>query len=568
MPDLVYVDFLAGDERGMPIPDLRKDEVTFRMDGKPRQIRSLQFIPFGEAPLGDRIARRPLPPPFGTNILAQSGRLIMIVVEHESIRPGKERPAMQGLERMLSRLSDSDRVGLATMPHGRVEVEPTTDHEAVADVLRRLKGQAPQLQGELSQAAIDSEKACNSRLTLTTLTGLLEALSVVEGPKSIVFVSSGVMPPRRDALMTQAPGRCEIRSVYFDSVADAASLARAHFYVVQPDDLNADAARQAFDNPTASRFSSADDEFAGLQHLTGVTGGEIFRLNGPADAVFAHIARESSGYYMVGFEPLLEERDGMSHRVEIKVARPRASVRSRPHLTLAKGPSSTTPQQMLRDPRIYHDLPLRAVAYPARMLDDARLKIVGVAEPLDPGVPVTAMSMAVLDAKGRISSQWTATAEELKGAPDAARRNPHIMSALVAPAGNYRLRVAAVDANGRRGSVDYEFDAVFENAGTLKVSALALGTGPLDAFTPRMLFIDEPSATAFLELYGDPAKAAGVSVRLEIASDRDDPAIVSAPAPTQPATESDRRMAAGTLPLGSLEPGDYIVRAIITSDGR
>ena len=27
-------------------------------------------------------------------------------------------------------------------------------------------------------------------------------------------------------------------------------------------------------------------------------------------------------------------------------------------------------------------------------------------------------------------------------------------------------------------------------------------------------------------------------------------------------------MAAGTIPLGTLEPGDYVVRAVVTSDGR
>ncbi len=264
--DLISVDFLATGDDGLPIPDLDKSEITFKLDGKARGIRSLQFVPLADAPLGDLAPRlHPLPPPFGTNVLAESGRVLMIVIEHESIRPGKERPALNALDRMLSRLSPADRVGLATMPHGRVEVELTNDHEQVRDALRRIKGQAPQAQGTSTQAAIDSEKACNSRLTLSTLTGLLESLSVVEGPKSIVFVSSGVMPPRRDALMTQAPGKCEIRSVYFEEVADAASLARAHFYVVQPDDLNADSASHAFEDPTASRFSSSDEELAGLR---------------------------------------------------------------------------------------------------------------------------------------------------------------------------------------------------------------------------------------------------------------------------------------------------------------
>ena len=559
--DLISVDFLAVDEQGQPIPDIRKDELAFKVDGRTRAIRSLQFVPLGDAPLGDLVARgRPLPPPFGTNVLAESGRIVMIVIEHETIRPGRERPAADALDRMLSRLSPADRVGLATMPHGGVEVELTTNHEDVRAALRRIRGIAPQAPAGVPQASIDSEKACNSRLTLSTLSGLLQALSVVEGPKSIVFVSSGVMPPRRDALMTQAPGKCEIRSVYFEEVADAASLARAQFYVVQPGDLNADSARQAFDNPTASRFSSSDEELAGLQHLTGVTGGELFRLNGPVEPAFARIARESSGYYVIGFEPAPAERDGMRHRVELKVTRPRASVRTRPHVAIAKGPGPTTPQKMLRDARVFHDLPLRALAYASRLKGDAKLKVVAVGEPLDRSVPLVSAAMALIDARGRVSSQWTAQADELTGA--------HLMAALVAPVGTYHLRVAAIDANGRRGSVDYEFDASLESAGGLALSGIALGAPGRGGFTPRLLFRDEPSAMAFLEIYGDPARAMGVSVKLEIASSLDGAAIVSASAPTQQTAEEDRRMAVGTVPLGGLEPGDYVVRAVVTSDGK
>ncbi len=560
-PDLVSVDFLVVGEDGNPITDLGSSDVTFKLDGKARGIRSLQFVPLDAAEPGDLTPRlRPLAPPFGTNVLAESGRVIMIVVEHESIRPGRERPALDALERMLSRLAPADRVGVTTMPHGGVEVALTTDHEAVREVLRRIKGQAPQAQGTSTQAAIDSEKACNSRLTLSTLTGLLESLSGIESPKSIVFVSSGVMPPRRDALMTQAPGKCEIRSIYFEEVANAASLARAQFYVVQPDDLNADAASHAFEDPTASRFSSSDEELAGLQHLTGVTGGELFRLNGPTEPVFARIARESSGYYVAGFEPARDERDGRRHRVDIKVAREGATVRARPHLLLARGPGSTTPQAMLRDARIYHDLPLRAIAYASRIPGDSKLKIVAVGDALDRDVPLTGAAMALVDSAGRLSSQWTARPDELKGR--------HLMAALVAPPGRYRLRVAAVDANGRRGSVDYEFDAALRDAGALTLSGVVLGITTRGTFTPKLLFTSDPAATAFLEVYGDAEKAMGLSIKLEIASSVDGPALAVAAVPSEQAFDGDRRMASGTIPLDGLDPGDYVVRAVVTSDGK
>jgi hypothetical protein len=155
--------------------------------------------------------RSALPPPFGSNVRTDAGRTAVIIVERESIRAGKERPVMEALDRFLGRLSSVDRVGLVTVPHGRVEVDLTADKARVRELLPRLTGQAPQDAPGVTQAALDSDKACRSRLTLNTLNGFLQEFSRIDGPKTIIFVSSGLMPPRRDGPMTGPPGQCEIR---------------------------------------------------------------------------------------------------------------------------------------------------------------------------------------------------------------------------------------------------------------------------------------------------------------------------------------------------------------------
>ena len=83
---------------------------------------------------------------------------------------------------------------------------------------------------------------------------------------------------------------------HYDAVGTAAALARANVYVVKPDDFVIDSAKNAFADPTASRFRSSDDELAGIQSLAGVTSGVLLRLT-PADrSAFARITRESAGY--------------------------------------------------------------------------------------------------------------------------------------------------------------------------------------------------------------------------------------------------------------------------------
>ena len=109
------------------------------------------------------------------------------------------------------------------------------------------------------QERSSSDAACRGRLVLNTLTGLLKTLALTDGPKTIALVSTGLMPPTRDAPMTGAPGQCEVRLVDFDEVGRAAGAARAHFYVIQPNDDGIDSAASAQVDPSASRFRSADD---------------------------------------------------------------------------------------------------------------------------------------------------------------------------------------------------------------------------------------------------------------------------------------------------------------------
>jgi hypothetical protein len=122
------VDFLALAEDGSPISDLGPADVTFKVDGRVRPIGSLQFVELAPAAAADRASALgpAIPVPYGSNRLEDNGRMVLIAIDRESIRPGRERPAREAALRFLSRLSPSDHVGVTTLPE--VVVEPTTDH--------------------------------------------------------------------------------------------------------------------------------------------------------------------------------------------------------------------------------------------------------------------------------------------------------------------------------------------------------------------------------------------------------------------------------------------------------
>ena len=72
---------------------------------------------------------------------------------------------------------------------------------------------------------------------------------------------------------------------------------------------------------------------------------------------------------------------------------------------------------MLRDGRSYRDLPLRVVAVTSPEPDDVKLRVVAMLEPLDTGVAIGAAAFGLIDQRGRLVAQWTATDSEVKSSP-------------------------------------------------------------------------------------------------------------------------------------------------------
>ena len=140
--DLVVVDFLAVGSDGRPIPDLKPAEVTLKIDGRARTIRSLQLITVADSasespPRSDR-----LPPPYATNAASNSGRALILALDDDSFQHSAERSLKESVDRFLSNVTARDRIALVTMPYGGVKVPLTTDHARVRLALSRIVGRA------------------------------------------------------------------------------------------------------------------------------------------------------------------------------------------------------------------------------------------------------------------------------------------------------------------------------------------------------------------------------------------------------------------------------------------
>ena len=137
----LVVDFYALGSDGAGIADLKPEEVSVKVDGRARTVRSLRLVKQADAPVTDPLASVvTVPEPFSTNRGAEAGRSFIIVVEDESFRPGRERPIRSAVKAFLGAITQKDRVSVWTVPHGGIKVNLTGNFDRVATAIDLVSG--------------------------------------------------------------------------------------------------------------------------------------------------------------------------------------------------------------------------------------------------------------------------------------------------------------------------------------------------------------------------------------------------------------------------------------------
>lgn len=547
--DLISVQFAAVSADGTPVTDLRPEEVSIRIGGKARPVRSLLLVTI-DGSRRDSAELIVVPSPFGTNSLTSAGRTVVMAIDEYSFRPGREGPLRQATDALIAGLDAADRVALVTLPFGGIKLPFTADHQRLRLAVSQVVGQAPATE-------TGSEMACRTRRTLEALIAFFNTLGIREESMTMIFVTAALAAPRRDAVSALAPGMCELSENLFSRVAIAAGAARARFYVVRP----GDAPDRGSSVQRESNIGS-DNPSAGMEHLVGVTGGKLLALTGSTGTALDRILRETSAYYLATVDTQPNDYNGRTQQLAVRVSRSGTELRSHPHITLANDPATGTLSRpslrdMLSTLRIFRALPLRAAAFPALAAEGQNIRVVALIEAVEPGVKLESVGAALFTDEGKVVAQWNASAAELQRTP--------VMGAMSAPPGAYRLRVAAIDSTGRSGTADHPMTAEIVQSGPLKLSSLVLGLSRGGTFTPRLQFTTEPLAIAYVELEGAPA-GARVSAVLEVSQTLNGPALVSVPLAIESAP-GNRYAATGSVPLGALPAGDYVVRAMIGLEG-
>ena len=613
--DVIAIDVAVTNDTGDAVSGLTPADFKLEVDGKPRRVVSAQFLDQTASTktttgVSSSPAARGGAESFSSNETVSGGRLVLFVFDLEGIPSGGGRDAARAAGAFLDSLQPGDQAGLVALPNG-ANVPFTADRAIVREALDHITGlgwpEPPQLHHiGLSEAydisigntfalkrVIERECSGNSGAeapgtplmcpdeirnesravaelyvrrsdsALRAIEGMLFALAKVDAPKIVVLISGGI-PTRFGDTDTGA-------------ISAAATAARATVYGVQLDGaiLGVDAS-QSQRSPTLMEDRALSRH--GLEVVAGSTRGTVFSEAGDPSHAFQRIAREIAAYYLLSADSEPADRDGRTHRIKVSVARPGVTIRARrefvaPNGALAAKPM--TPEQqiasVLQAPMAATGLPLRVATYSLRAPTAGKVRVlvatdIGRAEtgPLDATIGYSVMSPS---GKAITNAFDSATAQLL----DKDSSGPvHCTIAIDLPPGKYRLKLAVVDKDGRKGSVDHSFEASLSGAGGVEVGDLLL-TPPITSGQGGVRLTAAPivegrALDAYVELYGA-GRPGATKVTVEVADTDTSPVLTTVVAPVSEGRDKSRLVAEAPLPLGLLPPGTYTARAVITSGG-
>jgi VWFA-related protein len=358
--DVIAVDVQVIDRNGVPVSGLGPDKFDVTINGRRRRVLSAELIESRSAAslTPEERATATAGPPVRPTL----ARVVFIAIDCLSFDASASRHVIATARQFIDRLPATDEVGLFAYPYGP-KIAPTTDHTAVGLALMTVQGQRdvpshqfhlrPSEIVDLSAGASSGQPAENSLLQsvvrrecgdpveatcqqrlLLEITGaalyyegqgnaglgmlrtLLEQVSVINGRKTLVLISAGM-------IASDVPGgRPDIGELGI-TVGKEAARSNTSIYTLFLDTNATDRFQAQVRGSDKSLVSeSRDSEVLGrwLDQFSGAAGGALFHVQvGSGEHAFDRVLSEISAYYMLGVEPADEDRDGRTHEIKVKI---------------------------------------------------------------------------------------------------------------------------------------------------------------------------------------------------------------------------------------------------------
>ncbi len=363
----VRVDVIISDKNGNPVADLQASDFDVSEDGKPQKIDTFKLVKL-DGGTADALKEpvKEIRNDFDEESEAARDdvRLFAIFLDDYHVRRGASLSVRKQLSQfMQTQMGPSDMVGVMYPLESTASVRMTRNHSAVSRGLEQFIGRKfeyePKNQFEQQYAHYPTEtvERVRNQVSLSALKALIVHMgSLKEGRKSLILVSEGytnIIPPQMRNADAQQLGSgnpntfnpqagvndinedraswsagldmdSDLREVY-----DTANRNNVAIYAVDPRglpvfefDINEGVGLQT----DTKYLSSTMDTLRTLAENT--DGRAIVNRNDLASGM-KQITRDSSAYYLIGYNSAQAPTDGKFHEIKVRVKRPGVQVRAR-----------------------------------------------------------------------------------------------------------------------------------------------------------------------------------------------------------------------------------------------
>jgi VWFA-related protein len=565
----VEVDARVLDAQERFVADLSAADFQVLEDGKPQQITVFARVNIPvERAVRPLFAERPVEPDVQTNESSFSGRVYLLVLDDLHTHPLRGVRVRLAARRFVERHLGANDIAAVVHTSGRADAAQdfTSSTRLLLNAIDKFMGRKLRsaLLGRLEEELrtrdfrqpgdrIDdpdaAERGYHARNTLESLRELARLLEGVRGRrKALVYFSEGI-----DYDITDPFGNRDATTV-LDTTRDAiaaATRANVAIYGIDVRGLGAGL------DDTIEIQSFPDDTSLGLDNralqnevrlgqdslrvLSDETGGFAVVNTNDINGAFERLVEENSSYYLLGYYPANDRRDGRFRRIEVRVSRPGLTVRARRGYAAPRGRASESRAGVdegsveLRDaigsPVPVGGLPLAATAS-AFKGPDRKASVVVSTLVAGRDLPLAEregsfrndleIALVASDARGKVFPGGRNTVN-LTLKPDTVPRlraaGFRVITSIDLPPGRYQLRVAAREGNTRRaGSVLYDIEVPDFFSEPLSMSSLALTSAtsrlaptarpkdPLVKLLPAPLssyrqFVQDDELALFAEVY-------------------------------------------------------------------
>jgi len=519
----VEIDARATDAQGNFVADLTENDFQILEDGAPQAIKVFTRVNLPierqDAPL---FKTSPIEPDVRSNREEFNGRVFVLVLDdlqtdfRRSTRV--RRAARQFIERYIGAndltaivytggVSDHGQEFTNSRARLLASVDKFSGNKLQSELMAKLDDyyRAQQMQQAPRDTSL-AERGHKARNSLITLKNLAQYLSNVRGRrKAVVWFGEGI---DYDMDNPFTPDANILRDTMKDAIAEA-TRAGVSFYGVDARGLGAglddvmDIGSLPPDDPAfASPSTIIQNEVRRAQDqirvLSEQTGGFALINQNDFSSGFERIVADNSSYYVLGYYPTNDKRDGRFRKVDVRVTRPGIKVQARNGYSAPKGKPATANAKS--DPKVPPEI-IDALANP---IPSAGVGLSVFAAPfVGPGskasvtlaIELAPSTLRFVEQNGKFNEDIEvhvlaidAAGKMQDGGPtsvplrlSAASRDAvvangfRVLRRLTVPPGRYQIRVAAKESNGNAvGTVTQSIDVPDFSKPPLLLSGIAI----------------------------------------------------------------------------------------------